>query len=488
MASVTVSESSGPRHDLSRALIITRREVSDMFRDWRIIIPIVVLTLIFPTIMNFTAGSAANFALKYGGTIVAERLYPFMLMVVGFFPISVSLVIALETFVGEKERRSLEPLLSTPMSDLQLYIGKAIAATLPPLLGSYLGIGVYLVTLYFNVGWLPPLPLLGVIVSLTTVQALVMVAGAVVVSSQTTSVRAANLLSSFIVVPMALLVQVESVVMFWARYNLLWVIIGGLLIIMVLLVRMGVRTFNREELLGSDIDDLNLKGLFNEWWHYVRGEALPDGARHVWRWYGREVLPSLRRTTLPALVVLLVLAGAALIGIQQAGEFPIPAAAFDTTDWTDNFDRLVLTIGLVGPKGVLLVVWQNVRVLLLATILAVFTFGVLSVVIAMLPIVIIAYLGANFYNSGLPVELFWASIWQHALLEVPAILLAAGGALRLGASVISPPPGKTMAQAWLLAAADLFKVWVGVILPILVGAAILEVYVTPAAVRALAVG
>lgn len=49
-------------------------------------------------------------------------------MVVGFFPASFSLVIALETFVGEKERKSLEPLLAAPLTNTQLYLGKMLAA------------------------------------------------------------------------------------------------------------------------------------------------------------------------------------------------------------------------------------------------------------------------------------------------------------------------------------------------------------------------
>lgn len=127
------------------ALIITRREIRDQFRDWRIIIPIAVLTLIFPAIMNFTADQAVQFVEDYGATIIGDRLIPFLLMIVGFFPISISLVIALESFVGEKERRSIEPLLSTPLSDWQLYVGKLLAVLVPPLLASFLGIAVYLV-------------------------------------------------------------------------------------------------------------------------------------------------------------------------------------------------------------------------------------------------------------------------------------------------------------------------------------------------------
>ncbi|MDD2696349.1 MAG: ABC transporter permease subunit, partial [Anaerolineales bacterium] len=127
------------RQQVGPALLITRREVRDQFRDWRVIFPILALTLFFPALMNFTANQAVRFVEQYGAPIVAMRLIPFLLMVVGFFPISVSLVIALESFVGEKERRSIEPLLSSPLTDWQLYLGKLLAALLPPLLASYLG-------------------------------------------------------------------------------------------------------------------------------------------------------------------------------------------------------------------------------------------------------------------------------------------------------------------------------------------------------------
>ena len=67
-----------------------------------------------------------------------------------------------------------------------------------------------------DLAWRPPTMLVVQIMLLTTAQALVMVTGAVVVSSQTTSTRAANLLASFIIIPMALLIQGESAIMFLA--------------------------------------------------------------------------------------------------------------------------------------------------------------------------------------------------------------------------------------------------------------------------------
>ena len=105
------------------------------------------LTVFFPFLMNFTAQQIFNFVKQYEASVVGERLIPFLLMIVGFFPISVSLVIALETFVGEKERMSIEPLLNTPLKDWQLYLGKLLSATVPPLISSYLGMGVYILGL-----------------------------------------------------------------------------------------------------------------------------------------------------------------------------------------------------------------------------------------------------------------------------------------------------------------------------------------------------
>ena len=132
----------------------------DSFRDWRIIAPIVILTFLFPFLAQFVAGRFAAFVEGYGAAVIGTRTVPFLLMIVGFFPISISLVIALETFVGEKERRSLEPLLSTPLTNTELYIGKTLAAMIPPLVSSYGGMTVYLVSLIFgDLAWRPPLAL-----------------------------------------------------------------------------------------------------------------------------------------------------------------------------------------------------------------------------------------------------------------------------------------------------------------------------------------
>ncbi len=463
------------RQQLGPALIVTRREVRDQFRDWRIIFPVVVLTLFFPSLMNFTARQAVSFVERYGAPIIADRLIPFLLMVVGFFPISVSLVIALESFVGERERGSIEPLLSSPLTDWQLYLGKLIAAMVPPLLASYLGIVVYLSGVFFQIGWQPDPALLVLILILTAVQALVMVSGAVVVSSQTTSVRAANLLSSFIIIPMALLIQGESIIMFWANYSVLWWVIFGQVVIAGLLIRSGVAHFNREELLGRELDRLNLG-----WGWRVFKDAFVGEARSLGQWYKKEIRLTLRRMRMPIIIMSLLLGCGIWLGADQARNFALPPEVLNWKQLDQGFVEGLDVLRFFSIAGVGTVWWHNLRAIALATFLGVFSFGVLGIIVLMIPMILIGYFMVNMAGAGLaPASFFFALVLPHGALEIPAIILSGATILRFGAVLATPAQGQTIGEAWLRSFADWAKIIIGLVLPLFLGAAILEVWVTP---------
>ena len=100
-----------------------------------------------------------------------------------------------------------------------------------------------------------------------------MVSGAVVISSQTTSMRASNLLAMFIILPMAVLLQAESAVIVWATDLVLLLTVIGQIIIAILLVRIGIAHFNREELVGREFDSIDLRWGFVSFWRQFRGEA-----------------------------------------------------------------------------------------------------------------------------------------------------------------------------------------------------------------------
>jgi hypothetical protein len=460
---------------LELAFHVAGREIRDQLRDWRILTPIIALTLFFPILMNFTAREAVKFVTRYGAPIVGDRLIPFLLMVVGFFPISISLVIALESFAGERERLSLEPLLATPLTDGQLYLGKLLASLASPLAAAYLGITVYLLGVMVAIHWRPPPLLLVQVLLLTTAQAVVMVCGAVVISSQTTSVRAANLLASFIIIPVSQLVIGESLIMFWGRYTVLWWIILALLLIALVLSRMGLHLFNREELLGREIDVVDFR-----WAWRVFAGSFRGGAASVSDWY-RGVIRETVARLLPSIAIsAVVLAGGYFIGADLAKEFTLPA------DWV-NLDRLrgglgeaFTRVGLLTPAGWWWVVWNNVRAVGIASILGTFTFGVLALVLLMIPFGIIGYFAGNVaLAGGDPLRFLLALVLPHAILEGPAAVLAGAAVLQLGLSLISPPEGSSLSERWLKAAALWARVSLGLVLPLLLLAAALEVFLTP---------
>jgi len=472
------------RHWMRPVGLIVRREVRDQFRDWRILTPLLLLTLFFPMLAHFTARRMVAYMERFNAVLVAERLYPLLLLVVGFFPISISLVVALESFAGERERGTIEPLLATPLSDAQLYVGKLLAVLLLPLAGSYLGLLSYTLAMIGKAGWRPDAMLLLAVWLLTTAQALVMVSGAVVVSTQATSVRGANLLASAIIIPVALLLQWESVLVFWRQFAVLWTVVAGLAVVSLLLIRMGLAHFNREGLLGRELDLLDLGWAWRTYWRAVTG-----GARNLAEWYRGPVREALRHLRLPVGIAAMLAALAFLVSAAWVARYPWS----DLRPETIPLERVAEWRGGDLPlsqwgwpemgtwRGWLRIWGHNVRAMLLLTLLGMFSFGVAGLLYLLVPFAILGG-GMSVAYEGLGLSHGWyllAFVLPHGSVEIPAIVLFGGAVLRLGASLATPAQGQTLGAFWLRALGEWTRVMVGVIIPLLGVAAALETWVSP---------
>lgn len=478
------------RRTFSNALIITRREIRDSIRDWRIVVPLVILTFFFPFLAQIVAAEFSAYVTKYGAQIIGERTIPFLLMVVGFFPISISLVIALETFVGEKERRSLEPLLSTPLTNTELYIGKTLSSMIPPLFASYIGMGVYLGSLAFKEStWSPPMMLIVQIVLLTSVQALVMVTGAVVVSSQTTSTRAANLLASFIVIPMALAVQGESIIIFLAPdaesqrgIMSLWAIIIGMLVATVLLLRVGNSIFNREELLGRTIDQINLRGTFRKIGRFIRAVDI-DGtpAKSILDWYKRGMPSAIRQFKSAywiTLTVFLIAFGAG-IAFSQTAQWQLPIPSQDELIVESEHPLQSYLDAQAQHGAMLFILMQNIRAVVGALLLSIFSLGVGALALMPVTFLLLGYLVGLMIHAHYTLTFIAGAILTHGVIEIPAVFLATGAALALGAAITRPPKGETVGHAWIVALGATLRLMLGLVIPGLIIAAFIEAFITP---------
>lgn len=454
---------------------IASREVRDQFRDWRITSPIIFLTAVFPFLVGYVSGEVVQFVRGYDANIIAEHLIPFFMLVVGFFPVTISLVIASESFVGEKERRSIEPLLTSPLEDWELYLGKLVAVMVPPLFGSFIGMSVYMIMVVRNFGILLDLSLLLLAICLTISQAFVMVSAAVVISVFSTTVRSANLLSSFIVVPMAFLIQWEAVVMFWGDYNDLWWVALGLLVLSVLFTRLGVSHFNREELLGQEFDTLNPRWLLGLFWETFRGKGRSFGT-----WYRVELPQTLKRISKSILVMAVLVAGAGVAGYILAGIFEFPADWVMIEDGRFGVGQEEQLLDLISSETVVMLWFHNLRAMTLGSIAGMVTFSILGVLLLLVPLTLISYLMVPMMGAGVPGWKYLVGlVLPHGVFEIPAIVLLGGAILHIGVSLVTPNKGESILNGLVRSLGEWAKIMVGLILPLLLMAAILEALVTP---------
>jgi uncharacterized membrane protein SpoIIM required for sporulation len=438
-----------------------------------------------------------NFLEEYNATLIGERLIPFGMLIVGFFPITFSLVIALESFVGEKERHSLEALLASPASDFELYIGKLISSLVIPVASSFIGIAVYL--LFVTQGQYTELPISLVIqiLLLTVLEALAMVAGAVIVSSHTTSVRAANLLASFIIVPAALLLQLEAVCMFWATYDTLWYIAAGLAVVVIIFIRAGARTFNREMILSREMDTLNLRSIWRHitrFWHAspdqlrvaARGEE-PLPPLSIQRFYQHDMAMYFRSAALPIGVSTLVMVGGFIFGWWFAYQYPLPAEmiAIDPAFATQSSLANTTPGWSLLPKFSFGAIFgHNLRATILALMFAILSFGSVSLLLVGLPMAVVGFLAGQLALTGQgPLTFLAAFILPHGIIELPATLIAAAFAVRIGARLIAPPDRLTVGEGLLSGLVDFTKIMLFVVTPMLIVSALIEVYITPQVIQ-----
>lgn len=459
--------------------LIAKRELRDQLRDWRILLPLLTLTVGFPFLMNAFAAQAVSFANQYGGNLIVDRLVPFSVLIIGFFPLTISLLGALESFVGEKERGTIEPLLSTPLSDWQLYLGKLIVGIIPPLVSSLLAVGIYLVVVSRQAVEMPALSVFAQLFMLTIAHAVLMVSAAIVFSIQSTSVKAANLLASFIIIPVALLMQGESALLFWGNNQILWLAVAVVFIVAGLLVRLGLAHFQREYLLGREIDMLNIRWIARTFWGYFKGDATS-----FFGWYRDSVGATLRKLRKPiALLVVLAVAG---IGIAYGWAISNLQFYLDTIkpeQMVELQDRLIRVGDLSELGGVLntpALFLHNLQATLLMVFFGLFSFGVLGVILYLINTSVIGILLGLFQLMGYhPLPLIAAGILPHGIFEIPALILSCAAVLHIGLVLVTPQAGRTVGEVLIEALAEWMRVAVGLVMPLLLIAALIESNITP---------
>ena len=182
--------------------------------------------------------------------MVSEFMMLFMLV-----PVAIPVTIAAYSIVGEKTTHSLEPLLATPITTVELLVGKCLAAVIPAILATYGAFGIFaagswiivankmLLTALLDTRWLIAIfiggPLLAVLA----------VAFSLMVSSRVNDPRVAEQISMIIILPVlgGFFGQVAG--LFVLNKEIISIVAIVMLALDVLMVYLATRVFQREQIL-----------------------------------------------------------------------------------------------------------------------------------------------------------------------------------------------------------------------------------------------
>lgn len=217
---------------------ITSKDLYEVRHNRMVWGPMIVLPVIFclvlPLLLIILPQAAPNMGTDPDIAVMLENLSPsiqaqldglddnqkMIVVILGYMfaplflilPIMTASTIGTNSFVGEKERKTIEALLYTPTSDRELFVGKMLAAVIPSLLITWVSFVIY--TLVVNVvggpvigrPWFPTQAWYPLIIWVTPAVAVLGVLGAVAISARASTFMGAYQTTGLLVIPVLLLV------------------------------------------------------------------------------------------------------------------------------------------------------------------------------------------------------------------------------------------------------------------------------------------
>jgi ABC-2 type transport system permease protein len=185
---------------------------------------------------------------------VQLMLFQQFLMWFLLIPITGAMALAAHAVVGEKQSRTLEPLLATPITTFELLIAKVLGSLLPTLVISFAGVALYFVgvALLAEPGVARAMLSARAALLLLLVgpaSALVALQSAIIISSRVNDPRTAQQFGIFIIIPLSALLVAQLMGEVWLTTASLAVVGLGLLSVWAVLTLLSVALFERESIL-----------------------------------------------------------------------------------------------------------------------------------------------------------------------------------------------------------------------------------------------
>jgi ABC-2 type transport system permease protein len=264
--------------DMNKIKTIVRKEWAEVFKNRMVIFTVAFLPLLMTVlplgIIYGTRSSGSTSAVNStssglptemtqsmcpGGLSSGDCMQVFLvsefMMLFMLIPVAIPVMIAAYSIVGEKTTRSLEPLLATPITTVELLIGKCLAAVIPAILATYVAFGIFalgswiivanpaLLTALLDARWLIAIFLVGPLL------AVMAVSFALMVSSRVNDPRVAEQVSMIVIVPVLAGFFGQVAGLFVLNKQIISIVALVMLLIDALLLYLTTRVFQREQIL-----------------------------------------------------------------------------------------------------------------------------------------------------------------------------------------------------------------------------------------------
>ena len=258
-----------------RLRTLFKKEVLDLSRNRAALLPVVLVALIslalpfivaviVPAITGQSLGDDTDLMkvslvagihpeLSADGRIQLFLFEQFLLVFL-LMPITGAMALAAHAVIGEKQARTLEPLLATPVSTGELLVAKMLGALLPTLVISLAGLGLYLGGIVATAAPGVAAAMLSLRTAILAIwvgpaAALVSLQSAIIISSRVNDARTAQQFGVLIIIPLAVVLVAQFTGALWLSSTMLALLGLGLVGVWLLLVLLSVAIFDRDSIL-----------------------------------------------------------------------------------------------------------------------------------------------------------------------------------------------------------------------------------------------
>jgi ABC-type transport system involved in multi-copper enzyme maturation permease subunit len=266
---------------MQRVFAVMRKDMKEAFGNSQVIYALSIVPIIFSVIMP----AAFVLGVRFGGTSSLNNLdkmfknMPDSLMhqMTGFnemqqviylisvymfsalfliIPVMVSMIIAADSFAGEKERKTLEGVLYTPITDSELIFGKITASFVPSMIVSWVCFALYAVIInvlgmpVFHYIYFPTSNWWVLMVLVVPTISFLAIGIMVLVSAKVRGYQEANSMGGMVVLPIIALLAGQATGLMYLSAAIMLIVGLFLLFIDALLFYTIANTFHRDRLVA----------------------------------------------------------------------------------------------------------------------------------------------------------------------------------------------------------------------------------------------